>query len=48
MNGTQVKKQKHILKISGRDIHNDMVLPSSEGGFFGARTIYGSIFIGDT
>ena len=43
-----VKKQKHLPQISGRDLHNDTILPSSEGGFSGARTIYGNICIGYT
>ena len=32
--GTIVKKQKHILQISVREIHNNMILTVSEGGFF--------------
>ena len=48
INGTQVKKQKHILQIPVRELHNDMILPSYERGFFGARTIDGNICIGDT
>ena len=26
-------KQKHLLQISVRELHNDMILPSYEGGF---------------
>ena len=32
-----VKKQKHLLQISVRQLQNDMILPSSERGFSGAR-----------
>ena len=45
INSTMVKKQKHLLQISVRELHNDMILPSSEGGLFGARTLDGNIFI---
>ena len=48
INGTMVKKQKHLLQISVRELHNDMILPSSEGGLSGAITVHGNIFIGDT
>ena len=43
-----VKKKKHLLKISVRELQNDMILTSSEGGFSGARKIDGNIFIGHT
>ena len=33
INVTIVKKQKHILKISVQDMHNDMILPIYQGGF---------------
>ena len=29
INGTLVKKQKHILQISVRELHNDMIFPIS-------------------
>ena len=32
-NGNLVKKQKHQLQISVRELHSDMILPISEGGF---------------
>ena len=48
INGNLVKKQKYLPQISVRDLHNDMVLPSSQGDFYGARTIDGNICIGDT
>ena len=47
-NGTLVKKHNHILQISVRYQHKDMVLPISEGVFFGARTSGGKVYIGDT
>ena len=43
-----VKKQKHLPQISVRELHNDMILPSSEGDFSGARTSDGNICIGYT
>ena len=45
INGTLVKKQKYIIKISVRELHNDMILPSSGGGLFGAGTFDGEICI---
>ena len=45
---TMVKKKKHLLQISVRELHNDMILPSSLGGSSSARTIDENIFIGDT
>ena len=47
INGTLVKKQKHLLQISVRELHNDIILPSFEAGFPGAITIDGNICIGD-
>ena len=48
INGNIVKKQKHILQISVQELHNDMILPISEGRFFGTATVYGILCIGDT
>ena len=45
---TIVNKQKHILKISVRDLHSDMILPIPQGGFLGAITVDGKLCIGDT
>ena len=45
INGTTEKKQKHPPQISVRELHNYMILPSSEV-FFGARTVDGKICIG--
>ena len=47
INVTLVKKPKHLLQISVREIHTGMILPSSEGDFSGARTIDGNVCIGD-
>ena len=33
INGTILNKHKHLLQISVRDLHNDMILPISEGAF---------------
>ena len=48
INGNLVKKQKHLLQISVRELYNDMMLSSSEGGFSGARIITGNICIENT
>ena len=32
-NGTFLEKQKHRLQILARDLHNDMIVPISEGVF---------------
>ena len=48
INGTLLKKQKNLLQISVRELHNDMIFPSSEGGFSGAIPADGNIYIGDT
>ena len=32
ISGTVVKKQKHLHEISGRELHNDLILPVSQGG----------------
>ena len=47
INGALVKKN-NLIQISVRELHNDMIFPSSEGGFSGARTVDGNICIGDT
>ena len=43
INGILIKKQKNLPQISVIELHNDMILPSSEGGFPGARTVDGII-----
>ena len=48
VNGTLVNKKNNMLPISVIELHNDMILPSSEGVCFGARTFDGNICIGDT
>ena len=48
INGTLVKKQRHLPQISVRELHNETILPSPEGYFSGARTIDGKNCIGDT
>ena len=45
VNGTRVMKQKYILQITVPELHNDMMLPISEGGFFGVRTVDGKLCI---
>ena len=46
MNGTLVKKQKYVLQISVREIHNDNILPILQGDSFGARIVDNKLFIG--
>ena len=46
-NGNIVKKQKHLLKISVRELHNDMILPIYERVCFGTRIVDGKLCIGD-
>ena len=48
INGTLLKKQNNLLQISVRELHNDMIFPSSEGVFSGAIPVDGNIYIGDT
>ena len=48
IDGTIVKKKKHLLQISAWELHNDVKLKKSEGGFFGARTANRNVCIGDT
>ena len=48
INGTIVRKQKHLPQISVQELHNDMILPIYEGGFWGSRTVDGNVYIGDT
>ena len=45
VNGTIVKKQKRLIQISVRELHNDLILPASQGGFYGARNKYGKVCI---
>ena len=33
LNGTMVNKHKHLIKISVRDLQNDIILPVSQGFF---------------
>ena len=47
-NNVTLVNKNNILQISVRELHNYMILPSSEGGFPGARTIDGNLFLGDT
>ena len=47
INFTLVKKQKHPLQISVRELHNDMILPSYEEGFCGTIKLDGKKCIGD-
>ena len=46
INGTLVKKQKHIIQVSVQELHNDIILPIYQG-FFCARTGNGKLFIVD-
>ena len=46
-NGTLLKKQKHLLQISVRELHSDLILPVSQGRFCGARNSDVRVCIGD-
>ena len=37
VNGTILKQHNQMLQISVHDLHNDLRLPVSKGGFYGAR-----------
>ena len=41
INYNLVKKQKRLLQISVQELHNDMILPISDNGLFGARKVDG-------
>ena len=43
-----VNKKKHLLQISVRELHNDIILKNPQGGFLGAITVDGKLCIGDT
>ena len=43
INGNLVKKQKHILQISVQELHDDMILPISEGVFLVTEQLMGGI-----
>ena len=48
MNGTIVKKQKHLLQTPKQDLHNGLIFPISQGGFFGTRNEDVKVCIGYT
>ena len=48
INGTLVNKQRNLLQILLRELHNDMILPISEGDCFGAIIVDRKVCIGDT
>ena len=48
INGTLVKKQKHLIQISVWEIKNDLIIKVSQGGFYGARNEYDKVCIRDT
>ena len=37
INDTIIKKQKHLIKTSVQDLHNDLILSIPQGGFYGVR-----------
>ena len=47
MNGTIVKKQKHLLQISGLDLQNDFILTIPQGGCFSEITVDVKVHIVD-
>ena len=48
INDTFVRKHKNLLQISVLELHNDMILPIYQGGYFGARTVDLKVCIVDT
>ena len=42
-----LNKQKYLIQISVFDFHNNLILPVSQGGFFGYRNEYDRVCIGD-
>ena len=40
-----MKTQKLRIKIPIRKLHNDLIKPPSEGGFYGARSESGDVII---
>ena len=46
INGTPVKKQKHMLQISEQELRNDLIITIYQGWFFGARSVDGKVCIG--
>ena len=46
--GKVIKTHKLIIQIKIREQHNDLIKPSSEGGFAGVRLEPGDVIIGDT
>ena len=38
----------HLIQISVHELHNELFLPVSQGGFHGARNEDGRVGIGDT
>ena len=47
-NGDILKKHNHLLKISVCEMHNGIILPVYQGGFYAARKMYGRACVGDT
>ena len=45
--GGLLKKQTHMLQISLREMHNNIILPVYKGGFHDSRIEDGGVFIGD-
>ena len=48
INSTLVHKRTHLLQISVRELHNDIILSISQGDCIGARTVDGKVYFGDT
>ena len=43
-----MNKHKNPLQILVEDLHNDMISPIYQGGFFGEKYLNGKVCIGDT
>ena len=37
VNGNMLNKKKDLIQFSVHELHNDLILPVSKGGFYGAR-----------
>ena len=47
INGTIVRKQKHIIQISVRDLQNEIIFPIYQEYCLGKRNDHGKVCIGD-
>ena len=48
VNGNMLNKRKELIQFLAHELHNDLLLPVSKGGFSGARDEEGRELIGNT